>query len=183
MAKHPFNLTDDELKEIKDNKPGIFSEAETRDFFKINNKKENKADEPITFAELKKNFVDVLAGPNATFDENLNMGMYVRIDELRNILDEFSKKEKLTHLHIGFGLRKAKKIDGEEIDWNCLHLIMQGAIPIAETDPVTKRSKAPTQFSKRRFSTYDGDEITGTGPKPGCPPFGSVPEDGSNASA
>jgi hypothetical protein len=182
MPKPPIPLTNDDLKAIIETKSGIFLQSETESFT-VPDTHPNKKDvpPPTTLATLKKNFKELTN--SSTFDENLNSGLYIRLTDLRKCLDEFeaekdNKGRGLTHLHIGFGLRKAKKdLEGNDIDWNCIHLIMQGAIPVPEFEsesiiaqkPIGKK---PERVSKNQYSTYDGDESNYVGAKPGTPPFG-----------
>lgn len=182
MPRPFIPLTDEDLKTLIETKFGIFPQAETESF-SLPDTHPNKKDvpPPTTLSGLKKNFKELIN--SSTFDENLNSGLYIRIEDLRKKLDEFEaekddKGKGLTHLHISFGLRKAKKDeDGKDIDWNCIHLIMQGAIPTTAFDPesvVVKRpvGKKPERVSKHQYSTYDGDESNYVGAKPGTPPFG-----------
>lgn len=177
MPRPSIKLTNEDLKLILDTKSGIYLQSETENF-KAPDSQTNVP--PSTLADLKKNFRKLIN--SSTFDENLNSGLYLRIKELRALLDEFEAEKDsdgnpLTHLHVSFGLRTAKKEpSGKEIDWNCIHLIMQGAIPVPEFEPnslVAKKpvGKPPKKVSSKQYSTYDGDESTYVGAKPGTPPF------------
>ena len=182
MPRPFIPLTDADLKTLIDTKPGIFPQAETESFTMPDTSPDkDKVSPPATLSELKKNYKELVH--STPFDENLNLGLYIRIKELRKLLDEFEAEKDengkgLTHLHISFGLRKAKKDDkGKDLDWNCLHLIMEGSIPTAEFEPASVAAKRPVgknpeRVSKHRYSTYDGDESSYIGAKPGRPPLG-----------
>jgi len=151
MPKPPINLTNENLKEILETKSGMYLRSDTENF---------KAPEPletippVKLVDLKKNFQDLA---KSAFDENLNSGLYLRIKDLRKLLDEFEHEE--------------------EIDWNCIHLILRGATPVPEFTPESIQAKkhvgkSPKRVSTKQYSTYDGDESSYVGAKPGTPPFG-----------
>ncbi|UFH55006.1 hypothetical protein [Spirosoma sp. KNUC1025] len=179
MPRLKLNLTSADLEHMLSKKAGIFSEELIQNTLKAN----VKADEqevPVaeSLAGLEKNFREF--AKKSEFDDILNTGLYIRIKDLREKLDEFeaekdSEGNGLSHVYVAFGLRKAKKdAQGKDADWNCLHLIFQGANPVAEFDPAAQIGKVASRVSKHQYSTYDGDEVNYIGPKPGCPPFGAT---------
>lgn len=161
--------------------PGIIAVNEVN---KKNLDPNNSSVPPVPIPELKKNFSDLCK--QSPLGENYTTGMFIELNALQDFISKIVAENstiqdpdnKITHVHVGFGLRKARIIEDDNgknmADWNCFHLIFQGANP--NTEVVNGVAQKPTVVSPDKFSTYDGDEANYTGPKPGTPPF-SDPEE------
>jgi|GEM_PF-4968569 len=184
MPEPKLNLTNEDLLKNLEEKSGIFLKTEAESYVKLHpvGPDEPALPEPAKMVNLAENFKHLVK--TKCFDENLNTGLYIRLKELKEIIAEFElehggiEANKLTHVQVTFGFRQAKRDpEGNELDWNCLHLIMQGAIPVPEFEAAANIDqqligKDPLRVSANMYSTYDGDESNYVGPKLGIPPFG-----------
>lgn len=168
-SKRPeMEISPDLLRVHRDHSPGIHPKS-ALDTLALDPQNPT----PATYKELRRNFKEFCKS-ESTLGENFNTGIYIRMDRLKEMIQEFETEGKGgTHLFIGLGLRKSK-ITEDIHDWNCFHLIFGAATPNieVETGPTGQNvGKKPTQKSDLWFSTYDGVEQGYTGSKPGCPPF------------